>query len=169
MKIALVSRNLGENSPLFRWILSLTKAACEHGHEVHVIAETVSGGKVSSAGGQAHVIESVRWGGSFGRWVFARRARKELKAEPLDTILSCGDILDPDILLVSDGDDKRVLKSLKQGRFGKAVVASESLKNDLVEQLGLDSQKVIVAGPPAPAAPDAEWENRARAFWSAVG
>ena len=68
----------------------------------------------------------------------------------------------------ADADDKRVLKSLKQGRFGKAVIANEGLKNDLVELLGLDAEKLIVSGPPASTASDAEWENRARAFWSAV-
>jgi len=168
MKIGLVSRSLTEESPLTRWILSLTKAASERGDEVHVIAETISAGKISAVGGQTHVVEPVKNAGAFGRWVFARRAKKELKAEPLDTVISNGDILDPDILLVGEADEKRVLKALKRGRFGKAVVVSNSVKEDLVEHLSLDAERIIVAGPPAPDASNAEWDNRAKAFWSAI-
>ncbi len=92
MKIGLVIRSLSEDSPFSRWIFSLIKAAAKRGDEVHVIAESVSAGKVSAAGGQTHIVEKSRWGGALGRWVFDRRVKKELKAEPLQLIISAEDI-----------------------------------------------------------------------------
>lgn len=123
MKIAIVCRNLAENSSNGRWIYSLTQAGTERGHEIHVLSETLSCGKVAAAGGQAHVIAPSRWGGAFGRWVFARRAVKELRDQSIERVVSAGD-------------------------FPKAAI--------------------LLPVPPADGADDAEWLNRARAFWGAL-
>jgi hypothetical protein len=173
MKIGFIVRDVSESSPLGRWTIALAKAAADRGDEPHVIAERVSAGQVASAGGQAHIVSPVKNGGAFGRWIFARRAKREIKAEPLDLLISAGEIPDPDLLLVPDSptagpSQKTLRKALKRANFKKAVVPSDAVKAAVVEQYGVPSERVVVAGPPAPNAPAAEWTNRAIAFWSAV-
>ena len=173
MKIGFIVREVSVDSPMGRWTLALAKAASSRGDEPHVISEKVSAGKVAAAGGQAHIIDPVKCGGAFGRWVFARRVLREMKAEPLDLLISAGDVADADILLVPDSptagpSQKTIRKALKRAKFKTVVVPSAAVKAAVVEDYGVPAERVVVAGPPAPGASDAEWTNRAIAFWSAV-
>ena len=173
MKIGIVIRDASEASAIGAWVLALTRSASARGWEIHVISERASAGRIAAAGGQTHLTVPGRWGGAFGLWVFARRARRELKAEPLELVVGSAECPDPHILLVPAPPEpgtagKALRRAFKRARFRLAVVGDDAAAQVLQESFGVPRERIAVAPPPPPGASEREWANRAEAFWMAV-